>query len=93
MHVETQAPPFGVGYVRTVVKLTKAERKALRLAASIAEAVRDHAHAVVGVAEWEGDPQDMTLAHVEHDARELAEAGVVVLREEWAAAGETVRRS
>lgn len=57
---------------------TDRERAALARASRIAEEARELCRAHVG-GDWEDDPQDMTLAHVEHDARELSEDPRIVL--------------
>lgn len=61
------------------IVLSEREREILRGASKIAGRAREMARQQVGEAAWELSDEDMALAHVEHDARDLAESGEVSL--------------
>lgn len=65
-----------LSYVETVIALTDRERATLRRASELAAEIRERAR-VIRPEDWADDPADVTLAHVEHDAGELAADGYV----------------
>lgn len=75
-----------LGSIEWGIQLSPGERGILRQASIIAGQIRDTARLMVGEDEWERNEMDITLAHVEHDARELAETegGFILIEAERA---------